>query len=111
MFQLLRPTAVEGNRCIIVVHDVKRREFEMILFRFWMVSLALLAGAGGVNGQEPLVHMRADSLLDVRADGRVTAWKSVTGDARFVPDTTYVRPLFIASAINGRPAIRFANDG
>lgn len=76
-----------------------------------MVSLALLAGAGGVNGQEPLIHMRADTLLDVRADGRVTAWKSVTGDARFVPDTAHVRPLFVASAINGRPAIRFANDG
>lgn len=62
-------------------------------------------------GQAPLLHVRADSLVTRNTEGRVTSWESVTGNAVFTPDTTVVRPLYVSAGLNGRPTLRFANDG
>ncbi len=72
----------------------------------FLLLFPLLASA-----QAPLLHVRADSLVTRNADGRVTSWHSVSGSAVLVPDTTKVRPLYVADGMNGRPTLRFANDG
>lgn len=71
-----------------------------------LLLLPILASA-----QTPLLHVRADSLVVRNADGRVTSWRSVMGSAVLVPDTTLVRPLYVDDGLNGRPTLRFANDG
>jgi len=76
----------------------------------FVLTFLYLASAPAL-AQAPIVHLRADQRLDRTSDGHVQLWQSVSGSATFVPDTTKVRPLVVDDAINGRPAIRFANDG
>lgn len=72
--------------------------------------LLLMLTMSGV-AQEPIIHVRADSLATVNQDGRVPEIRSVVGDAVFSADTAYTAPQFVEDAVNGRPALRFANDG
>ncbi len=74
-------------------------------------AILMLLALASTQAQTPIVHLRADQQVDRTSDGLVRQWRSVTGSATFLPDTTKVRPQVVDTAINGRPALRFANDG
>ena len=75
------------------------------------IALLLLFIAAEASAQAPIVHLRADSLVSLSEQQRALSWSSVTGDAVFRADTSVVAPLLVPDAMNGQPALRFANDG
>lgn len=76
--------------------------------------LALLAGlllTPTIYAQQPLVHLRADSLAVLADSVHVAEWQSTTDHKRFVADTAFVMPTLVRDGMNGKPTLRFANDG
>lgn len=77
-------------------------------------GLCVVVYVGSIHrgiAQPAVIYVRADSLVTTTASGSVNSWQSVSGRVTFLPGLTGEAPLLVHDAMNGRPAVRFSNNG